>query len=312
MNKKILIVIGVLIVVFAVGVLAYKRVHPANGPSSPGIASATGGEDNQHQASGAPSDQGNHQWRQGGGSRQMPGAGSGQAGVAPGQPGQPGGRPNRMAALNLTPDQQKKMDAIRQDSQKKERALLTPAQQTLFDQMHAQRGPSGAGAGGPHRSALNLTPDQQKQMQAIREDSQKQQRAVLTPAQQAQFDQMRAQWGQGGRGGPGGPGGGMGGRPNPMAALNLTPDQQQKFDAIREASHAKRQALDADTTLSEADRQTQEQAIRQDSQQQQRALLTPAQQKLFDQIRAQWGQGGGRGGNRPGGAPGQAPPLGPR
>jgi Spy/CpxP family protein refolding chaperone len=68
---------------------------------------------------------------------------------------------------------------------------------------------------------LNLTPDQQQQIQTIRTtitDRQERREAmmkVLTPDQQAKLQQLRAQFGgqHGGGPGGGGPGGGNGGTP---------------------------------------------------------------------------------------------------
>ena len=114
----------------------------------------------------------------------------------------------------------------------------------------------------------------------------------------------------------GGSGGGSG-HGQPMSAdqrlqmmtkqLNLTPDQQQKIKPLLESESQQMQALHQDTSLSQEDRMSKMQQIRQGTNEQIKSSLNPDQQQKFDEMMSRRGHGHGD----PGGAPPQgqsAPP----
>jgi Spy/CpxP family protein refolding chaperone len=89
--------------------------------------------------------------------------------------------------------------------------------------------------------------------------------------------------------------------------LNLSSEQQQQIKPILESQSQQMQALRQDTSLSQQDRMTKMQSIRQSSSSQIKAVLNPDQQAKFDQMISRQGRGGPHGGQ---GAPpdGAAPP----
>jgi len=85
---------------------------------------------------------------------------------------------------------------------------------------------------------------------------------------------------------PGGPRG-MRGTPNLeqlTTALNLTDDQKAKIKPILDAQRQKMTDLRADTTLSQEDRRTKMQAIRQEMSDQMKVILTPEQFTKWQQV----------------------------
>ncbi len=126
-----------------------------------------------------------------------------------------GGSIEKMAAkLNLTANQKTQLEAIRTRTDVKIRAILTPEQQTKFDAAKAERQqrkaamqanggkrPEGqkSDKGQRGKQSLNLTDAQKTQRSAIREAAKAEMQSVLTPAQQAQMAQLKAQR-QGGKG----------------------------------------------------------------------------------------------------------------
>jgi Spy/CpxP family protein refolding chaperone len=177
-----------------------------------------------------------------------------------------------MAALNLTPDQQQKMQAIREANRAK---------------MQANPGMSDT------------------ERQALRTDAEKQIRVLLTPEQLKQFDAIRAQGGMR-------QGGGRTVANDPrFAGLNLTAAQQKQIQATSDELHEKMRQARTDTTLSPDEQRSRMQQLFQNEQQEIKAVLTPDQLKQYQARSQQWQQRGGGGGHfRPGGgAPGQAPPA---
>lgn len=268
MGKNIALIIGVLIVGIAVGVLGYAKLHKASTlPASDTTAGA-------NVADNASPDGGNAQVNPSTGQRPHALSAPSGPGHANALPGQAGGRGNRMAALNLTPDQQKQIQAIRETARGKIQALQQDT--TLSDA------------------------DKQSKIQAIRKDSDAQQRTLLTPAQQKIYDQMRAQRG------PGGPGGMHDPR---LAGLNLTADQQKQVQAAQDELREKMRQAREDTTLSPDEQRDRMRQLFQNEQQEIQALLTPEQLKQYQANSANaphWGGGNRRGGA--GAGPGQAPP----
>jgi periplasmic protein CpxP/Spy len=79
--------------------------------------------------------------------------------------------------------------------------------------------------------------------------------------------------------------------------LNLTSDQQTKVLDIFKSEQSQMESLHSDTSLSQQDRRSKMMDIHKSTNDQVRALLTPDQQKKFDEMeskRGQWGhhQGG--------------------
>lgn len=122
--------------------------------------------------------------------------------------------------------------------------------------------------------------------------------------------------GQGmGQGGPGGP------HHTPMSPdqrlqrltkqLNLSADQQEKIKPILEQEQQQVQTLHQDTSMSQMDRMSKMQQIRQGTNDQIKSVLTSDQQQKFVQMQDRHGPGMGQGGMGQGGMqvpPQQAPP----
>jgi Spy/CpxP family protein refolding chaperone len=102
-------------------------------------------------------------------------------------------------------------------------------------------------------------------------------------------------------------GGGRGGWGNPADTtkrlteqLNLTSDQQAKVQAILEDQQKQRETLMQDSSLSQDDRRAKGMELRKKTMSDIRAVLTPDQQKQFDEMQAKREQemkGGGGGGD---------------
>ncbi len=93
--------------------------------------------------------------------------------------------------------------------------------------------------------------------------------------------------------------------------LNLTADQQAKIKPILEQEQQQMQTLHGDTSMSQQDKWSKMQQIRQGTNDQIKAVLTPDQQQKFVQMTERHGPGMGHGGMGPGGMqapPQQAPP----
>lgn len=90
----------------------------------------------------------------------------------------------RSDILNLTPEQQAKMQQIRQSSQAQIDNILTAEQKTKL---------RAAKENGENRrqvfASLNLTTEQRSQMQEIKRSSREQMDAILTPEQRQQMQQ---------------------------------------------------------------------------------------------------------------------------
>jgi Spy/CpxP family protein refolding chaperone len=166
--------------------------------------------------------------------------------------------------------------------------------------------PHGAGkwAGG----ALKLTPDQRKQIQAIRESTRDQAaivmhdstltqdqkteklhalragtrdqiKGVLTPDQVQAFQQRQANR-----------------KSRVDAKLGLTDDQKTKLKATMQTARTQRQAVLGNTSLSYADKATQLKQIRENTKTQLSQILTPEQLQQMHRFRGRHGRGGMRGG----------------
>ena len=199
--------------------------------------------------------------------QQEPGKGkSGQGKARPGQgetrPGQgqrprQGQRPQRgggfsrfnpYAQLNLTEDQQKKMDAI-QKVQTEEMAKLRES-----------------GSGGDFQTRI-------AKYRALSEKYQKQRETILTDEQKKKMAELRAQQPQ------------RPSRRDPYAALNLTDAQKKKVTEIRAAESAERRKLFSDGN-SEGMREKMT-AMREKTNKQIEAILTDEQKKKFKEMQSQ-------------------------
>ena len=107
-------------------------------------------------------------------------------------------------------------------------------------------------------------------------------------------------------------GGGRGGWGNPAETtkrlteqLNLTSDQQTKVQGILEDQQKQRETLMQDSSLSQDDRRAKGMELRKKTMSDIRAVLTPDQQKQFDDMQARHEQemkgGGGEGHKQPNG-----------
>lgn len=91
--------------------------------------------------------------------------------------------------------------------------------------------------------------------------------------------------------------------------LKLTDDQKAKVKTVLDAQTQKMTDLRADTTLSQADRRTKMQAIRDDTTTQMKAILTDDQFAQYQKMTQRGGRRGGAGGGNPPPAP-ATPPAG--
>jgi len=229
-----------------------------------------------------------------------PGPGGPGGGPQAGQGGGPGGGPRqsyfeRMGEqLALTDDQKAQAAKLQEEFSPQMAALREDA--SLTDEQRREKFRDLAG----------------QQAEAFRK--------ILTPEQQKKLDELAVQreqagpggpGGQGGPGGPGGPGGRQGWMTRLVEQLELTDEQKPKWDKIRSAYDAKRQALRDDTALSDEDRRAKMGELRTQQNEELKTILTPEQQKKMAELQAerarnfgggQGGPGGGQGG--PGGGPG--------
>ncbi len=202
-----------------------------------------------------------------------------------GQGRQPSGRGNPFASLGLKEEQQKKLDAARQEMSTQMRALFTDRD----------------------------TPREERtaKMQKIREAYDATIKKVLTEEQMKKYQEARSA--PGGRGEGQGRGrspgqGGAGGRGSSLNSLNLTEEQQKKVTAIQTEQRAETTKLFQGLRDGGGDFQAIREkmtTLRAKYDKQIEALLTDEQKKKFKEIQAQRSQ---RGQRRPGGQPGGGRP----
>ena len=190
--------------------------------------------------------------------------------------------------LNLTPEQQTELDAIRESARTQADSLLTA------DQLAALDGKTGRDRTQAMRD-LDLSADQRTQLRSIREDSRAAVDQVFTDEQQAQLQAMKAERAAGRED-----------RREAFAAeLNITPEQQAELDTMRETARTQAESVLTtdqlatlegktgrdraqamrDLDLSE-DQRTQLQAIREDSRTAAAQVLTAEQQAQLEELRA--------------------------
>ncbi|MFP6707479.1 MAG: hypothetical protein VCE75_15875 [Alphaproteobacteria bacterium] len=210
----------------------------------------------------------------------------GQGGRGQGQrPGGGFGRRNPYADLDLSEEQQKKIDAINQARQEEMRKM--------FEELRN---------GGGDREAMMA------KFRELGEKYQKQTESILTDAQKKKMAEMRAQRPQGGQDGRGQ----GGGRGNQFADLGVNEGQQKKLDAARQELSAQMQKLFTNRDLSREERTPEIEKIRKAYEAKIKGILTKEQYKKFEETRsARGGRGPGQGGRRPGGERPQPRPNGP-
>jgi Spy/CpxP family protein refolding chaperone len=197
------------------------------------------------------------------------------------------GRGNPFASLNLKEEQQKKLDAARQERDTQMRALFSRDSETPREERTAK-------------------------IQKVREAYEATVKKVLTEEQMKKYQESRSA--QGGRGEGQGrrPGqGGFGGRRNPYAELDLTKEQQAKLDKITAAQREEQTKLFQELRDGGGNREGLREkfsALREKYQKQIDAILTDEQKKKLQEQRRP-GQGGFGSGRRPGG---ERPPQNPR
>jgi periplasmic protein CpxP/Spy len=110
------------------------------------------------------------------------------------------GKKGFMQQLNLTPQQQSQIDAIKRETRAQMEAVLTPAQKAEIEALKAQRQSGQRPAAGQRQAGqrgqggfarINLSDAQKTQMRQIMETSQQRIQAVLTPEQQAKLQELR-------------------------------------------------------------------------------------------------------------------------
>ena len=207
--------------------------------------------------------------------------GEGQAKSRPGSGQRPGsrgnfGRRNPYEGLDLSEEQQAKIEAM----QEEQRAEM----RKLFEELRG---------GGADRQAMG------EKMTALREKYQKQADAILNDEQKKKMAEMRAQQPQGGRG--------QGSRGNQFAALGVNETQQKKLDAARQELSTKMRELFTDRDTPREEREPKIEKLREAYEAQLKGVLTEEQYQKFKEGQSARGSrapGQSRGPGQ-GGAPGQ-------
>ena len=207
---------------------------------------------------------------------QRPQGGQGQ------RPGGGFGRRNPYADLDLSEEQQKKIDTINQARQEEMRNMIEELRN-----------------GGGDREAMMA------KFRELGEKYQKQTEAILTDAQKKKMTEMRAQRPQGGQDGRG-----QGERGNQFASLGVNEAQQKKLDAARQELSTKMRELFTDRNTPREERTPKIEKIRKGYEAKIKEILTKEQYKKYEETRsARGGQGRrpGQGGRRPDGERPQQP-----
>lgn len=99
--------------------------------------------------------------------------------------------------LNLTPDQQARMEQIRRQERSQIDAILTAEQKAQLQRDRENTGTPGAGERRgmrrPPFASLNLTAEQRSRIEAVMRSSREQMDAILTPEQRQQMQQHQQQ-----------------------------------------------------------------------------------------------------------------------
>lgn len=113
---------------------------------------------------------------------------------AQGQQGQQ--RQGKWAALNLTPAQQEQMRQIKAEFRTQMQAILTPEQQAKLEAAKQNSQGQNRQAWRGVMESLNLTDAQKAQMRELKQQQKSRMQAVLTAEQRQQLEQMQQEWKQ--------------------------------------------------------------------------------------------------------------------
>jgi Spy/CpxP family protein refolding chaperone len=110
----------------------------------------------------------------------------------------PGHRMGHMKFLNLTAEQQAKIEQIRQNTRSQIDNILTAEQKAQLQRERENQGtPPALGGqgkrGGGFFASLNLTAEQRSQIEAVKRSAKEQIDAILTPEQRQQLQQRMQQ-----------------------------------------------------------------------------------------------------------------------
>lgn len=162
-------------------------------------------------------------------------------------------RKDRTEQLNLTADQKAKLKTIREAHRKQWQEL---------------------------KKQDNITVKEWKtRRQELAQKQHTEMSAILTAEQQQQLATMHGDRSKGMQGK------GFRQHGQPMAQLNLTDAQQTKMKAANQSFKTKRAALRSNTTLAQAQKKEQMQALAQQHRQEVKAILTPEQQQKLETLR---------------------------
>lgn len=153
--------------------------------------------------------------------------------------------------LNLTADQQAKVKELRKSE--KDQAKTIKA-----------------------NTALSAD-DKKKQLKDLHTNFSKQERDLLTPEQQAKQDSLRASHKHGGRGQKG---------QTAFSKLNLSSEQKQSLQSLRQTQKDKIAAVRSNASLSDQDKKQQITSIRKEGRAEFQKVLTPEQKSQLQQMRA--------------------------
>lgn len=187
---------------------------------------------------------------------------------------------------------------------KKQLLVLAMCTISLFtyNASHAQKTNDGQ----KHSNVLNLTTDQQAKMKEIRKSEKtqakaikadsslsaearkqklkelhsgfsQQERAILTPEQQAKQDSLRATHKHFGKGGKG---------RTAFSKLNLSDEQKQSLKSLHQTQKDKIAAVKSNTIISDQEKHQQIASIRKEGRQEFQKLLTPEQKSQMQQMRS--------------------------
>jgi Spy/CpxP family protein refolding chaperone len=142
------------------------------------------------------------------------------------------------------------------------------------------------------RQDTSLTPEQKRdKFKQLRESNHQQMMGILTAEQQQKLQQLRSEHQGMRRGKMGGVG--------PMARLNLTPDQKSQLDPIFQSTRQQVQAVRNDTSLTAEQKKEKIREIHEGTKSQVNSILTPEQQKQWQEMKMHHGRRGPRQGPPP-------------
>ena len=134
-----------------------------------------------------------------------------------------------------------------------------------------------------------LSPEQKdQQIQAIKQATDEQMKSILTPEQHQKFEEMKAarknkgeenggKWGKEGRNGP----------HNPFEQLNLSEEQKTQIHPIMQKTGDEIKAIKENASLAPAQKEEQIQAIRQNTDEMLKTILTPEQYQKLEAMKAE-------------------------